>query len=436
MATDTATAPRAQELHALFKAVRRATEELCRPLQSEDYVVQSMPDASPTKWHLAHTSWFFETFVLRPALPGYRPFDERYAVLFNSYYHAAGERHPRPERGLLSRPTVAEVFGYRAHVDQGMETLLAGEGAALAGELPFVVELGLNHEEQHQELLLTDLKHLLAQNPLEPAYRERASAPRSAPAPRGERWASFDGGLVEIGAGPDGFAFDNERPRHRRFLAPFELARAPVTCGEYLEFVEAGGYRDSQHWLSDGWDVRGRLGWEAPLYWKRDGSKRAGHGDGAGWRVLTLAGPRALDLDEPVAHVSLYEADAYARWKGARLPLEEEWEHASEGEERNGNLLESGRLHPAPCARPGRRLDQAFGDVWEWTASSYAPYPGFAPFQGALGEYNGKWMSSRWVLRGGSCVTPARHIRASYRNFFGPEARWQFTGLRLARSPR
>ncbi len=434
MKTHAAAAPRAQELHALYTRVRRTTEALCRPLHSEDYVVQSMPDASPTKWHLAHTSWFFETFVLGPALAHYRSFDPRYAVLFNSYYHAAGERHPRPERGLLSRPTVEEVFAYRAHVDRWMGELL--EDGALAGELPFVVELGLNHEEQHQELLLTDLKHLLAQNPLEPAYRERASAPGTAPARRGERWASFDGGLLEIGAGASGFAFDNERPRHRRFLAPFELARAPVTCGEYLEFVEAGGYRRSEHWLSDGWDVLGKLGWEAPLYWKRDGSRRDGRRDGADWRILTLAGARALELDEPVAHVSFYEAEAYARWRGARLPLEEEWEHACAGEELAGNLLEADHLHPVPCARAGRELDQVFGDVWEWTASPYAPYPGFAPFQGALGEYNGKWMSNRWVLRGGSCVTPARHLRASYRNFFGPEARWQFTGLRLARSPR
>jgi len=427
MPSRTVQPPRAGELGALYARVRGTTEALCEPLSVEDYVVQSMPDASPTKWHLAHTSWFFETFVLRPALPRYPAFDERFAVLFNSYYHAAGERHPRPERGLLSRPTVEEAFAYRAHVDRWMAELLAGEHGALAGELPFVIELGLNHEEQHQELLLTDIKHVLALNPLEPPYRERARTARTSATPGGERWATFDGGLVELGADGAGFAFDNERPRHRRFAQPFELARAPVTCGEYLEFVEAGGYRRSEHWLSDGWDALARLGWEAPLYWKRAG---------AAWRIVTLNGARALDLAEPVSHVSFYEADAYARWRDARLPLEEEWEHAAEGEELAGNLLDANELHPAARTRAGARLDQAFGDVWEWTASPYTPYPGFRPFHGAIGEYNGKWMSSRYVLRGGSCVTPARHIRASYRNFFGPEARWQFTGLRLARSPR
>jgi len=414
-----------RELAALFTRVRSTTEVLCRPLRTEDFVVQSMPDASPTRWHLAHTSWFFETFVLAHAVPGYRALDARFGVLFNSYYHAAGERHPRPERGLLSRPTVEEVFAYRAHVDRRMAGLLAGEHGPLASELQFTIELGLNHEEQHQELILTDVKHMLALNPLEPAYRERSFAAVHGE-PTRERWTGFDGGLVELGSEARGFAFDNERPRHRRFLAPFELARRPVTCGEYLEFVEAGGYRRSEHWLADGWDACARSGWEAPLYWKRDGSS---------WRILTLNGARALEPEEPVCHVSFYEADAFARWAGARLPLEEEWEHAAGGESVEGNLLDSDRLDPAPCARPGRRIDQAFGDVWEWTASSYTPYPGFEPFAGMVGEYNGKWMSNRYVLRGGSCVTPARHVRASYRNFFGPEARWQFSGIRLARSP-
>ncbi len=416
---------------ALYARIRRATEALCRPLRTEDYVVQSMPDASPTKWHLAHTSWFFETFVLVPAVREYRAFDARFAVLFNSYYHAAGERHPRPERGLLSRPTVEEVCAYRAHVDRRMAALFAGEHGPLGAELRFVIELGLNHEEQHQELLLTDIKHVLALNPLEPAYRERSFPASTRLARPQEQWTSFDGGLIEIGCSRRSFSFDNEAPRHRRFLAPFELARAPVTCGAYLEFVRAGGYQRSEHWLSDGWDACTRLGWEAPLYWKRAGSERAGS-----WRILTLNGARALEPDEPVCHVSYYEADAFARWSGARLPLEEEWEHAAESEALAGNLLDSDRLHPAPCARSGQRLDQAFGDVWEWTASPYTPYPGFAPFPGAVGEYNGKWMNNRYVLRGGSCVTPTRHIRASYRNFFGPEARWQFSGIRLARSPR
>jgi ergothioneine biosynthesis protein EgtB len=430
MRSRTAEPPLASTLRTLYPRVRAATEALAAPLRVEDMVVQSMPDASPTKWHLAHTSWFFETFVLRPSDGEYRTFDERWAVLFNSYYHAAGERHPRPERGMLSRPTVEEVRAYRRHVDLGMERLLAR--ADLADELLFLVELGLNHEEQHQELLLTDVKHVLALNPLEPAYRAaengrewlRPAAPRRRST--GPVWSAFAGGLIEIGNDAPGFAFDNERPRHKRWCEPFELARAPVTCGEYLEFVEADGYRRSELWLSDGFDAVERLGWEAPLHWRRAAD---------GWRVFTLDGARPLDPAEPVCHVSLYEADAYARFRGARLPSEEEWEHAAAGERVAGNLLESGRLHPAPAAEAGERLEQAFGDVWEWTSSAYAPYPGFAPFAGAIGEYNGKWMSSRNVLRGGSCATPARHARATYRNFFGPEARWQFTGIRLARSP-
>jgi len=418
-----------EDLAALYGRVRATTEALCEPLELEDYVVQSMPDASPVKWHLAHTSWFFETFVLARAVPDYRGPDARYAALFNSYYHAAGERHPRPERGLLSRPTVAEAFAYRAHVDGHMKSLLAGEHGALDGDVAFLVELGLNHEEQHQELLLTDVKHVLALNPLEPAYRKQGAAEVVAPEETRERsdgWATFDGGLVEIGAAGERFAFDNERPRHRSWLEPFELARAPVTAAEYLEFMADGGYERSDLWLSDGWDALTRLRWEAPLYWKKDD---------AGWRQVTLGGARAVDPAVPVCHVSFYEADAYARWKGARLPSEEEWEHAARDVALEGNLLESGLLHPAPRAGAGETLQQLFGDVWEWTASPYAPYPGFRPFEGMVGEYNGKWMNGRYVLRGGSCVTPRRHIRASYRNFFGPEARWQFTGIRLARSP-
>lgn len=416
-------------LRALYPRIRSATEALCEPLCTEDFVVQSMPDASPTKWHLAHTSWFFETFVLAAAAPSWPSYDPRFAVLFNSYYNKAGERHPRPARGLLSRPTVEEVFAYRAHVDRGMERLLSGDLAELTPALAFLIELGLNHEEQHQELLLTDIKHVLAQNPLQPVYRARpASAEAESLArPPSEDWSTFDGGLVEIGTDSPAFAFDNERPQHRRWVGPFELARAPVTCGDYLAFIEAGGYEDPEHWLSDGWDARLAQGWEAPLYWRRTDF---------GWEQFSLAGTRPLDRLEPVCHVSYYEAEAFARWKGARLPLEEEWEHAATPEVREGNLLESGRLHPAPRRRVGQRLEQAFGDVWEWTASSYAPYPGFTPFQGLAGEYNGKWMSNRLVLRGGSCLTPQRHLRPTYRNFFGPEARWQFTGIRLARSPR
>ena len=413
-------------LRTLYPVVRARTESLCEPLALEDCVVQSMPDASPTKWHLAHTSWFFETFVLKRAVASYREFHPGYALFFNSYYHAAGERHPRPERGLLSRPTLAEVRRYRAHVDGWMGALLAGEHGALSAELAFAIELGMNHEEQHQELLLTDVKHLLWCNPLLPTYRERAPDTRPAAATRSE-WISFDGGPIEIGTDSPIFAFDNERPRHRRWVEPFELARRPVSCGEYLEFMAAGGYEQFQHWLSDGWDVCQRERWCAPLFWRRDGQT---------WLAQTLNGVRLVYPAEPVCHVSYFEADAYARWRGVRLPSEEEWEHAAEGEELAGNLLDTDQLHPAPCMRPGKRIDQLFGDVWEWAASAYTPYPGFRPFADDLGEYNGKWMNNRFVLRGGSCVTPARHIRASYRNFFPPEARWQFSGLRLARSPK
>jgi ergothioneine biosynthesis protein EgtB len=408
-------------LRTLYRTIRATSLRLCEPLAIEDHVVQSMPDASPAKWNLAHTTWFFETFVLGPFVPGYRVFDPRYALLFNSYYHAAGERHPRPQRGLLSRPTVAEVRAYREHVDAAMECFLDGE-RALEGRPAFVVELGLNHEEQHQELLLTDLKHMFATNPIEPAYR--SEAPPSSPQPGAAGWSAFDGGLGDLGTDDPAFAFDNERPRHRTWIDPFELADRPVTAGEYLEFIEDGGYERSELWLSDGWDEAVRRSWTAPLYWKRGGED---------WREVTLHGPRPLDRAAPVCHVSFYEADAYARWKGARLPSEAEWEHVAAALPVEGNLLESDRLHPV--AAPGSGPRQLFGDVWEWTSSAYLPYPGFAPFPGGIGEYNGKWMSNRMVLRGGSCVTPRRHLRASYRNFFDPQARWQFSGIRLARSP-
>jgi ergothioneine biosynthesis protein EgtB len=413
--------PDRDRLRELFPRVRRFTETLCEPLELEDYVVQSMPDASPTKWHLAHTSWFFETFVLARAGVGYAPIDPRYAYLFNSYYHAAGERHPQAERGALSRPTVAEVLAYRRHVDRAMHRVLDSAPSAVFDELAFVVELGLNHEEQHQELIVTDVKHVLATNPLAPAYVAAPASTRSTPARL--HWVALDGGSADVGARAAGFAFDNERPRHPVLLAPFELANRPASCAEYLEFIGDGGYARSELWLSDGWDACQRHGWSAPLYWQQvDGE----------WTHATLHGPRAIDPAEPVCHVSYYEADAFARWAGARLPLEAEWEHAAEGCEAAGNFVESGRFHPAPAA-DSARLVQMFGDVWEWTASPYQPYPGFAPFPGVLGEYNGKFMINRVVLRGGSCATPARHIRSSYRNFFLPDARWQFSGVRLTR---
>ncbi len=407
-----------------FRRLRRATELLCEPLETEDFVVQTMPDVSPTKWHLAHTSWFFETFVLRPGLAGYRPFDERYAYVFNSYYHAAGSRHPQPERGLLSRPTVRDVFAYRSHVDRAMDRFLAESSESELSRFAFVVELGINHEEQHQELILTDIKHVFGTNPIAPVFRsdDRAAASTATPF----RWIGFNGGLVDVGHGGSEFAFDNEKPRHSVYLRPFELASRPVTCDEYLTFMEDGGYERPELWLSDGWDEVQRHRWRAPLYWKA----KAGQ-----WQLFSLSGEENIDPAEPVCHVSYYEADAFARWAGARLPSEEEWEVASAGLAINGNFLESGRLHPVPSS-PGdeRTLRQMFGDVWEWTASAYLPYPGFQPFAGALGEYNGKFMANKMVLRGGSCATPRRHIRATYRNFFVPGARWQFSGLRLARS--
>jgi ergothioneine biosynthesis protein EgtB len=393
----------------LYRRIRAFTLELAAPLAIEDQVVQTMPDVSPTKWHLGHTSWFFETFVLRRVLSGYRPLDERHATLFNSYYHAAGERHPRPERGHLSRPTVAEIHTYRRHVDEAMARVLEDVDDE---RVAFLVELGLNHEEQHQELILTDVKHVLGTNPLRPAYRPSPAPPPGLAAPLA--WLPRPGGLVEIGHAGEGFAFDNERPRHAVYLRPHELASRAVTCGEVQAFIADGGYERPELWLSDGWDARVAQGWRAPLYWDGD-------------QLMTLGGPRAIDPAEPVCHISHYEADAYARWAGARLPSEAEWEVAAAGEEARGTFAESGRFHPGP-ARAGFH-----GDVWEWTSSPYLPYPGFAPFAGGLGEYNGKFMSGRMVLRGGSCLTPRRHVRPTYRNFFPSEARWQMTGFRLAR---
>jgi ergothioneine biosynthesis protein EgtB len=421
----TATAARSQEaLGDLYIRVRRCTEELCAPLKTEDFVVQTLPDVSPTKWHLAHTSWFFETFVLKRAVSSYPPFHQSYGYLFNSYYHAAGGRHPQAQRGLLSRPTVEEVFEYRRHVDRWMTQWLEQSSQCISNEIGFAVELGLNHEEQHQELLLTDIKHVLGSNPLEPVYR-RTFQSQASPESR-LRWISFDEGVMKCGHAGDGFAFDNEAPRHAVYLEAFELANRPVSCGEYVQFINDGGYRRPELWLSDGWDTCQREGWRAPLYWKQAGND---------WALMTLSGRRKVDPREPVCHVSYYEADAFARWAGARLPREEEWELAATGQGVRGNFLESGRFHPAPgAAFTGSKPQQLFGDVWEWTSSPYLAYPGYTPFAGAFGEYNGKFMSNRMVLRGGSCVTPIRHIRPTYRNFFPPAARWQFSGLRLARS--
>ena len=401
LAQDKAGPARAEQGDALarLKAVRRRSEDLARPLLPEDMVVQSMPDVSPTKWHLAHTSWFFETFLLLPFLAGYRVFDPAYGPLFNSYYEAVGKRHPRPERGLLSRPGVEEIAAYRLHVTDAMEKLITGAEAGVWRAIAPLIDLGLHHEEQHQELILMDIKHVFAQNPLKPVYRaENESRPRQAPA---LNWIGFRGGLVEIGHDGKGFAFDNESPRHKFWLEPFRMSSRLVTNGEYLAFIEEGGYRRAEFWLSDGWAAVQTQGWQAPLYWEKPET---------GWAEFTLAGMRALDPASPVIHVSYYEADAFARWSGRRLPTEAEWE----------------------IAAVSGKLEQAMDEAWQWTASAYGPYPGYRAAQGAIGEYNGKFMSGQMVLRGGCVVTPPGHARVTYRNFFPPSARWCFGGIRLA----
>jgi dimethylhistidine N-methyltransferase len=408
------------KLAGRYSRVRDATERLVGGLSAEDLVAQSMPDASPAKWHLAHTTWFFETFLLAPSLAGYAVFDPAYAFLFNSYYEALGPRQPRPQRGLLTRPSLEQVLAYRAHVDAAMAELLAGDA-----DVADLVELGLAHEEQHQELILMDLLHLFAQSPLKPAYGR--DAPQSvAPDPGPASPVDFQGGLVEIGHASRGFAFDNEGPRHKVYLQPYRLADRLVTNEEWLAFMEDGGYRRAELWLADGWARVQAEDWEAPFYWERP---KPGEG---GWLSMTLQGLRPLDPHAPVAHVSFFEADAYASWAGARLPTEAEWEHAAQSLPVRGNFAGRGRLSPAGADPNGQGLRQMFGDLWEWTRSAYSPYPGFKPAAGAVGEYNGKFMIGQMVLRGGACVTPEGHARASYRNFFHPEQRWMFSGVRLA----
>ncbi|MBI4502584.1 MAG: ergothioneine biosynthesis protein EgtB [Gemmatimonadetes bacterium] len=401
-----------------YRSIRATTELLVEPLAIEDMVVQAMPDASPTRWHLAHTTWFFETFVLRN-IPGYRSFHPQFEYLFNSYYNAVGPQWYRPNRGVLTRPTVAEVRAYRAHVDAAMQRLLEAE----SGFARDVVELGLNHEQQHQELILTDVKYLLAQNPLHPIYRERPDTNAPGTVPR-MGWIEESGGIREIGFAGSGFAFDNESPRHGTLLRLFRIATRLVTNAEYLAFLDDGGYRRPELWLSDGWAVVRERGWQSPLYWENRDEQ---------WWAYTLSGFRPVNDDEPVCHVSFYEADAYARWRALRLPSEAEWELVAAREPIEGNLLEQGQAQPASLGSgEGDQAEQFFGDVWEWTSSPYAAYPGYRPAAGALGEYNAKFMCNQMVLRGGSCVTPRSHIRATYRNFFPPDARWQFSGIRLA----
>jgi ergothioneine biosynthesis protein EgtB len=408
---------------ARYRTVRALTERLAEPLSAEDQTVQSMPDVSPTKWHRAHTSWFFETFLLEPGLPGYRCFDPAFGYLFNSYYEAVGPRYARARRGCVSRPGCAEVAAYRGHVDDHMERLLESD---LDARQAWLVELGLHHEQQHQELLLMDIKHVLAMSPLDPAYQPPLpSAGSAAPAEAGSApspkagWVHHPGGLVEVGHDGRGFAFDNEGPRHQAEIAPFALADRVVTCGEWLEFIGDGAYRNPALWLSDGWAAVQNEAWTAPLYWREEG-------DGS-WTVFTLAGRRPVDRAEPVCHVSYYEADAFATWAGARLPTETEWEVVAAAAAPRGQLGENAVVHPAPQAQPA-----FFGDVWAWTSSAYLPYPRFRAAPGAVGEYNGKFMVNQHVLRGGSCATPVGHIRPTYRNFFPPGARWPFTGVRLA----
>ena len=407
-------------LLAHYQRVRQHSLQLAAPLSDEDCGAQSMADASPVKWHLAHTTWFFETFILETLEDGFAPFHPAFRVLFNSYYNGIGDKHPRARRGLLTRPGMAEVRAYRADVDARMARLMdAGLAPAQQERLAMLLTLGLQHEQQHQELLLTDVKHLLAQSALFPAYLDAPCA-RAVAAPAGKAgWVAFDGGLREIGHAGEGFCFDNELPRHQQFVAPFELASSLVTNGEYLAFILAGGYRNASLWLAEGWDWVRSQSLACPLYWQQDGS--------GNWLEFTLHGLQPLDMAQPATHLSLFEADAYAHWAGARLPTEAEWELAA-----HGAPVQCGQLHPAGAV-PGAGLQQLFGHCWQWTSSSYAPYPGYRTAPGALGEYNGKFMLNQYVLRGSSCATPAGHARASYRNFFPAGARWQFTGLRLAR---
>ncbi len=411
-------------LLSFYGEVRSRTEQLCAPLAIEDFGVQSMPDASPTKWHLAHTSWFFETFVLAQNDPAYRPFHAQFGYLFNSYYHRIGAFWPRGQRGLLSRPTVAEVFRYRKHVDATMLRMMGAGEQEMAPEVRERIVLGLHHEQQHQELLLTDLQHAFAGNPLRPVFRERPAEPPASPAPL--NWHRYPGGVRWIGHKGDGFAYDNESPRHRVFVAPFALGSRLTTSGEYRAFLEDGGYRRPELWLSDGWAARCAEDWQAPLYWERQDDS---------WFRMTLAGLWPVRDDDPVCHVSYYEADAYAALGRARLATEAEWETAAEMCPLHGSFLDSEQLHPRPlpAAAPNDRPAQMFGEVWQWTASPYVAYPGYRLPEGALGEYNGKFLCNQMVLRGGSCATPKSHFRRSYRNFFPPHARWQFTGIRLAK---
>jgi len=404
-----------------YERIRKASEFICAPLETEDYCTQTMPDVSPVKWHLAHTSWFFETFLLLPFANNYRCYNPAFDHLFNSYYLTHGQPFSRPARGMLSRPTVAEIYRYRAAVDEAMLELIKTSAEMQWQEIEPLILLGLNHEQQHQELMLTDLKHVFAQNPLRPQYRDLSPPPSHEVSDIS--WINVDKGIYHIGHSGTGFGYDNEYPRHQLLLQPFALASRPVTNAEYLEFINDQGYENPALWLSDGWATLQANAWHAPLYWEqRDNA----------WWYMTLGGMRPLDLNAPVCHVSQYEAAAYAGWAGKRLPTEFEWEVSVSGLPVQGNLRNTDYLQPAATSDSGI-LQQCYGDVWEWTTSAYAPFPGYRVPEGSVGEYNGKFMSSQVVLRGGSCATLPDHIRSSYRNFFYPKDRWQFSGIRLAR---
>lgn len=407
-----------------YKEVRSFSEQLCIPLVAEDYVIQSMADGSPTKWHLAHVTWFWEAFLLSVAKPDYKSPYPQYAYLFNSYYNSLGKRHNRPLRGLISRPTVQETYQYRAFIDEQVLDVLENELEERLAMLSPIIIIGLNHEQQHQELILTDIKHVLSCNPLHPVYQERT--PLSIASLPSLEWISYPEGIYWIGHDEAGFYYDNEGPQHRQFVQSFQLASRLVTNGEYLEFIEDGGYNDPLLWLSEGWNVIQTREWQAPLYWeKQDGD----------WWIMTLNGFQKVNKNEPVCHVSYFEADAYARWAQARLATEAEWEVAARDIPMKGNFVDNALYHPIPLQTPPMKgqLAQMYGDVWEWTQSSYAPYPSYKPAPGAIGEYNGKFMCNQYVLRGGSCATSLSHIRPTYRNFFPSDARWQFMGIRLAR---
>lgn len=408
-----------------FAEIREVSMNLIHPLEKEDFIIQSHADVSPAKWHIAHTTWFFERMILTEFKSDYQEFNPTFDFLFNSYYNSIGPYQPRHQRGVLSRPTVDEVIAYRNYVDGQMHELLSEPlPSETRIELERLIDMGLQHEQQHQELILMDVKYNFFVNPLLPAYQKSQEPPVSEQ--REPDFVKFEGGLIEIGHNGEGFSFDNERPRHKVWLEPFKLAMEPVTNGEYLEFIEAGGYEKPEYWLSEGWSTVNENNWKAPLYWLRNKQDE--------WEIFTLAGLKSLDLTEPVSHVSFYEADAFSRWKGKRLPTEAEWEHASEGMALRGNLMEQGQYHPMSSGEEKSKstLTKMFGDVWEWTSSAYLSYPGSKPLEGALGEYNAKFMSNQMILRGGSCATPVSHIRGTYRNFFPPDKRWQFSGFRLA----